>query len=136
MGSAALSLEADQFFTATPPLLGKVVRVQATSATTGAALVDLSHDTTGLTPEIVGKLVEVWADADVVIALHSSDTATIAAAGALGTTSGSTLKAFERRQFIVPRTATFLFGVTVSGTANLEIVQASALNRADFEAGL
>lgn len=136
MSATVLSLEADQFFTSTPPKLGGVVRVQATTSTTGAPLVQLDHATTGLTEKIVGKFVEVWASADVVIALHTSATGTIAAAGTLGTTSGSTIKANERRKFFVPPGRTFLFAVTAASTANIEIYQASAQNLEDFVAGL
>lgn len=134
-GMAVLSREADHFYCPPAPRLGSVIRVQATAATTGAALAQINHASTGFGPAINGHLVEIWTDADVVWGVEATGTDTIAAAGAFGTTSGATLKANERVQFMASNAFPFIFAVTAGGTANIEIRCVSAVNTGDIARG-
>lgn len=113
----ALSVEADQFFTAIPPMLGKVAKI---AVTTSQSLVDLS----GVNYLGVGcekHRYEIRSDADVVWAMGSSG-GTISTAGTVANgQSGGTLKANERVQFLILPGKFFFYGITGTGTANVEI---------------
>ena len=128
--SATLSTEADQVFTLLPPVLGKVFGVSATTAT-GASPTDLSA-ATALGAQVGGTLVEFWADADVYVALSGVSTGTLAATGTVaGGNSGALVKAYERLPFFIRDKETWLYLVSSSGTANVKIRPAGALNLAE-----
>lgn len=134
-GMAVVSREADHFYCPPAPRLGSVIRVQATTITTGASLAQLNHASTGFGPAVHGHLVEIWTDASVVWGVEATGSDTIAAAGSFGTTSGSTLQANERVQFIASNAYPHIFAVTATGTANLEIRVVSAINTGDIARG-
>lgn len=117
MQAPTVSREADQFFTALPPLVGKVAKIAATAT---ASSTDLSA-AGALGPKCEGFRYEIRSDADVVWAVGVSG-ATLAVAGTVADgQSGGTLKANERVQFLLPLGMHYLYAVTSTGTANIEI---------------
>lgn len=137
MTVAKVSPEADNFFTATPPVIGTVLKYTIDQASGAAAIVNLAGASAYGT-KIIGKYVELWASQAIVWAVSGASGAAVSAAsGAFGGTSGKTLQAGERTWFQVPKNGIWIYAVAAgTPSAAFEIVQSSAMNRTDFEAGL